>query len=799
MYPPISYHCSYHSALVEGGLHSIAAVQYNLSIESIGRGLMSRGVVRGVGLLIGVVLWTCVARAQQPELSVWLIPAENKAPNDMARGEDIRPQIDAFNNRLRQGHVRVLNTLPPLDAQLVAWNAEFAIPNWSVVAGQQRTIEALDRFGRERGVRVNIRFITWGEAFELIRNIPTNSAKLAPDVVQIGSTWTAFLAKQRLLASKPDAQNARDGWRDVLGQPAAALPYINDVRLLFYWKRLPSSDPSTREFRMNASSWESILDSLESQTDPGDTMAFPIGLTLNLIHDYAPLMWAGGGSFLKKGVLRTRLDLTSPEAQRVPRLLARARSHRVSSFPEATHEYVSSLFVNGNYRATLEPASFIDRWRKDFELRVPKGRSFWDYAGAKVPPVAFKGGSELVVLRTSRNVNTAYVLAQFLTTDPAYTGMLAESGQLPSMTSGYGIEMFIRALTGSQPGGESTEFAKAVQQAIDRGRKYDDLAQWPKDIENRDVLESFQRMWRRLGEGDLSSFQAAAAETEDLVNRRIDWLSALWFVVNESWPIAALLLVAFAGYSAWQYALRREERANRMVAVLLYAARSHELMIGRITRNFSDLIDDADPVQLGLFFDKVKGYTNHLASEAVPHIDRITTNLANEMDKLKTAPNQQMPMNEVLSEAFDGATVQFLTKFPNAIPEVHLVMPQAHRHCIVKTPWLAIVILQEWFCNCITDVFINDRADRTISAQLHEHRVEINSPGKLSPQQLKHLTEGIPPSATPDVGGSGLGLGLIYSLLKLGYGAVPRVVQDGAPGTRIELRFPMGRAEGITR
>src|SRR5438045_8119490 len=51
-------------------------------------------------------------------------------------------------------------------------------------------------------------------------------------------------------------------------------------------------------FEVNADSWAAIIESLHAPRDGGPPFVFPIGLTLNLLHDYAPLVWAGAAEFL---------------------------------------------------------------------------------------------------------------------------------------------------------------------------------------------------------------------------------------------------------------------------------------------------------------------------------------------------------------------------------------------------------------------------------------------------------------------------------------------------------------------
>jgi hypothetical protein len=210
------------------------------------------------------------------------------------------------------------------------------------------------------------------------------------------------------------------------GLPASGLPHITDVRRLFYWKRLPPAAPKSPEFVLNTSSWTALVGSIRDRAGSSDTVACPTGLTLNVLHDYAPLVWAGGGGFFLRGLFGWRADLTSPEALAVPLELQKSaiempRPHEprtLITFPESSHEEVDDIFVNGGYRVTQEPANFIYRWCTDFQQRHEKdGSRFWDYAAADVPPKSFLGGSDLVVTRGTAQPAAAFALADFLATD----------------------------------------------------------------------------------------------------------------------------------------------------------------------------------------------------------------------------------------------------------------------------------------------------------------------------------------------------------------------------------------------
>src|ERR1700722_16724579 len=227
-------------------------------------------------------------------IEVWLVSPEGSGPNDIAAGEDIPSRVEALRLSLAGTGVRLLNVEDSLAAETASWNPESTVPNFQVVANQRKTFAALARFAHKHEAPVVLRLITWDEAFALLRAGRTSGPGALPDVMEVGTTWTGDLAASGRIRSRPDSQNARGQWPDVLGEPDCRSPLITDVRLLFYWKRLPSAAPDSPPLSLNNASWPALLDSVRSGTSSGETVTFPIGNTLNLLYDYASLVMAVG-------------------------------------------------------------------------------------------------------------------------------------------------------------------------------------------------------------------------------------------------------------------------------------------------------------------------------------------------------------------------------------------------------------------------------------------------------------------------------------------------------------------------
>jgi signal transduction histidine kinase len=558
-------------------------------------------LVMGCALLCGAPK----ARAADADrhVSVWIIPPEGSGPNDIAQAEDVPSRMQALRSALAGTRVRLLNVEDPLAAKTgshrsgnsgeAGWFPEYTGPNFQVVANQRKTFAALARFAEQNNVYVVLRLITWREAFELLRAGRTTGPDALPDVMEVGTTWTANLAANGRIRSRPDWQRSRGNWRDVLGIPASALPYTTDVRLLFYWKRLPSAEPDSPPLALNNTSWPALLDSIGSGTSSADIIALPTAITLNLLYDYVPLVKAGGSQpLIHNGLFGSSVSFSSGSALTVPFYLAEHSSipldkgevRQLISFPETTHEEVTRAFVNGDYRATLEPVSLMARWADDFnERQRKKGKAqrFWDYAAAAVPPEGFKGGGELVVSSGTSHPELAFKLADYLATDPEYTDMLAQAGFLPPGKPGYGVDALVASLASDERDVRDARlFGEVVQKAIVQGDRYPDFARWTDVFENRTVLEKLQRVWRGIAEGDVAGVHQAAKDVDWEINsqiympaRALNAFLQSWRLVAAILSIAAFLMVAGELHRrrlrqvARQFDMRLEERINERTRI----------------------------------------------------------------------------------------------------------------------------------------------------------------------------------------------------------------------------------------
>jgi ABC-type glycerol-3-phosphate transport system substrate-binding protein len=747
--------------------------------------------------LVAILSAGLSAQSRDDEVRVWLIPAENAGPNDIAQGERIPTELEKLRRSLEGTGVRLLNVEEPLAMKARSWNPQFTVPNFQVVATQRKTLGALQRFAQEHHVQVIVRFVTWDEAFGLLSADRTEGPDALPDVAQTGSSWAGYLAARRKIRSRPDLHAQLSNWRDVLDVPASALPFSNDVRLLFYWKRLPAAGVDAKPLQLGGATWQDLIASFREGTTPGDTLVFPTGITLNLLHDYIPLAWAGAGqTIFSTGILGTSMDLTSNAALRVPAFLAgqtrlplgNGEFRRLISFPESSHEEVARTFVNGGYRATLEPANFIGRWIQDFgdrqKQRASRGQPpqrFWDYAAVMVPPANFKGGSELVVLSKAPRPEAAFALADFLATDSDYTQVLAEAGHLPSGRPGYGIRELVGTLSQEGDASDVRIFSEAVQKAIDQGFKYPDLEQWPTVVESPEVLDLLQRLWRRMGVGDEAGMREAALQVERAVNTHLYWPSRVSDAFLRSWPLLLLTALVLGGFAGRVY-LQRVKSLRQLTTVLhLYRASRHESakilganIMGLHGRASAGMLAGND------LLDALHDLGRHYVKDLTPHFDKLGADLVDEVQGVSSPAT----VSDIVNRAFDGASRHFQAwKLMEAL-DLTLAAEDLSGWELYRYPSMATVILQEWFFNCLKDSW-QLQPGAVIAVAICSGAIQVSSSGQLPTADLKTLT------GTPSKGvlrADAHGLVLIRDIAYYAFGSRIRVEQEAG---RIHLSLPL--------
>ncbi len=525
------------------------------------------------------------ARADdRSELTIWLMLNEpaSKKPID-----DFPNSIAAFNAAWRQQGIIVLNTTDDsLKDDLLSLYREFAASELKAIFGQKRTLGALGRFvaDSKEPITVRVRFLRWDSAFRTIREelVVKPDSNERPDVCQIGTTWRDFFAEKGI---PPELQDKGEGVRWIQNKEVdRSLPYIVDVRVMFYWDDL-DGDPATSNEPWT-SNWKTIIERLKNyiqmagEGEYHPPMVLPVFRSPDLIHNYIPLIRAGGGEFLTQG--STAVNLTQAGAMNVPLMIHRANVEdtRLFSFPESSHGEVTAAFRRRHYIAMIAQTRTLYDLFQDQRIET---RGLFPHRKLQlaVPPAVFKGGSDLIITSSQGKRNLAFKLARFLATEQTHIEELAGVGALPAQREKAGVKAFLAALLPTDQQ-KQVAFAAVLLAAIEKGEGYAPLASWPTDIESPEVLDKFQSLWRRLGDAQSpDEISRAAKDAELAINRRIDPWTRFTYYLFQHWPFVAVSIgvpvVGVIGVT-WRYALRKRRINQQMrnfrflVAAGIYAA-----------------------------------------------------------------------------------------------------------------------------------------------------------------------------------------------------------------------------------
>jgi len=643
-------------------------------------------------------------------LTLWIIPFE--PPVEIIHLEETVPfkdQLSWFNRKWAGSNLTVLNTTVDwMVDQLVVWNPEFDLPNWSLICGQEKTLETLGQFAKENHVDLRVRFLTWKTIVSGLENEINSRLEgalgevyRAPDVVQIGSTWAPYFAEKKILLS-PEHTSENLLWRKIRDVPVS-LPYTIDVRLMFYWKKLPGDSKPFRDILKNASNWQGIIDALSDlvldENNPSPPMVMPVGLTFNLFHDFVPLVWASGDPFFVETIFGTRTNMGNQASLRVPCLISqnattigkKGRSYRVISFPEMSHETAARHFMEGvDYVAIIQPAAFISRWRKNFMQYVSTSpEAFWDSAGMALLPAMFKGGTDLMVVNGTGEKRLAFQLARFLASDDKHTAIAAKNGYLPAQNRDFGLGVLLDML-----GGPSCKGAKnaigLIQTAMKNGREYACTPEWPTRMESIEILEAMQILWRRIGEGNTERVREYAGKAELMINSRIYWPASFWAMAKQLWP--AITFILSLGFLGLYLHSRKIAWRNRLLRIAVDSLRRRDYVLVSRAGAFVSDCHQTPQKDCSVFSE----YLHDLRARTL----RLEENIRKDLEH---SGHRRFPIPNLIHEAWENAESQYRVAYPSQEdpPRKPVIKDDLDHLKVCHMPYVLVAILQDWFYNCM--------------------------------------------------------------------------------------------------
>jgi multiple sugar transport system substrate-binding protein len=378
-------------------------------------------------------------------------------------------------------------------------------------------------FTAKTGVKVDVQEVGWDVQFDRIRNAAV--AGEGPDITQAGTTQVPFFAalggfddlSSRVKDIGGSSAYAPGIWNTtkVEGQDGVwAVPWFTEARTIYYRKDvLEKAGVDLATAFTDLAAFKTTLQSIKDKVPGIQPFGAPGKKAFDLVHNVMPFVWDNGGA-----------ELSSD-----------AKSSTINSAQAQTGvEFMTGLIRDGLFdKSQLErDGTQVENQFKGGKLAVWIGGPWvlgsvaradddtWDATARKNVGVApmptgpdgkantFVGGSDLMMLKSSKHPDEAWALMKFLSEDQTqkdYAGLLG---------------MFPSRLEAQQQVGESDANHEAFYKAIQTGRTYAPIPQWGQ-IENAyktrfgNILDSAAGVGPAYSDASVKTQLDAAAKEAD--------------------------------------------------------------------------------------------------------------------------------------------------------------------------------------------------------------------------------------------------------------------------------------------
>lgn len=337
------------------------------------------------------------------------------------------------------------------------------------------------------GVKVNLRILDWGEAWSLLEKMA--SEKSGPDVVQLGTTWVPYFASQGVLYDLKNEIDQYGGKESFQSNAWAsthrfntdeiiALPWFLDTRPLLANKKYYEEQKLNKGMFDNWESFKSTLHNFKNANVMSNgQMVWPLTHSgigdWNVVHNFAPWIWSGGGSFIAQKDGQFFSNIRNPETVKGIRQYI---SFALEDLVEKSDLQKNMVAVEAKLG---ESKALCAVWTSFIFLRqnYPPNPTQIDKDGV-IPMImpagpggrySFLGGSNLSVTSFSPQLENAKKLLKFLTTDSIQALYCSDIGALSGRTSLI-QERYI----------QNKEHYRTLLENVKYGRSYPNIPEWGK-------------------------------------------------------------------------------------------------------------------------------------------------------------------------------------------------------------------------------------------------------------------------------------------------------------------------------
>jgi multiple sugar transport system substrate-binding protein len=332
--------------------------------------------------------------------------------------------------------------------------AELNVWIMSTTMQQQQDMKDLLRpyLIKNPNVRVNVTVLNWSSAWSKITAAAASGQ--GPDLVELGTTWVAAISSLGALEPISDRElNAVGGSKIFF--PAIwgtthryddstiyALPWYAEDRAAFYRTDVfKKAGVNPRDAFLNWGSFKQAMQKINGQEINGKKIAalgYPGKNDWNVVHNLAPWIWNAGGDLLTAD--RKHSAINSPEAlQAITYYTSFVAEGLVPStaLEKDTHQ-IEDGFFNGQY-AVIFTSPQILRQMNTPRAKGGQMESLIAHNFDVAPyPVGLRGnqtffsGSDLAIMKSSKNKDDAWNLLVYLSSREAQVAYSKMSGMLPT-------------------------------------------------------------------------------------------------------------------------------------------------------------------------------------------------------------------------------------------------------------------------------------------------------------------------------------------------------------------------------
>ncbi|MBR7800268.1 sugar ABC transporter substrate-binding protein [Undibacterium fentianense] len=302
------------------------------------------------------------------------------------------------------------------------------------------------------GLRVNVTVLNWESAWNRI--VSAAALGQGPDLVELGSTWVAAIsAKDALEPLSLEQQNEVGGARAFFpalwvtthhhnqGQ-VFAIPWYAGARVAYYRTDLfEKAGIKASDAFANWSSFKQAMQKINGIKFDGKPVAalgYPGKSDSDILHNLAPWIWNAGGDFLSPD--RRLATINSPESLQAIRYYTSFVEEGLVplSALEKDSVQIESGFFTNQYTVIFSGPWVLKTLTtpkaKGGQLESAAGQNF----GVASYPAGIKGnqtffsGSDLALMKSSKNKEEAWKLLRYLVSRDAQLKFSKLSGMLPA-------------------------------------------------------------------------------------------------------------------------------------------------------------------------------------------------------------------------------------------------------------------------------------------------------------------------------------------------------------------------------